>query len=402
MTLEAQPAASVGTIAPLKVRSSQYVPGLDLLRFLAASIVTVYHLAFWAWAYPGGQVARASKGVADFQAWANLTSGGWAGVQIFFLISGFVIATSSERATPLAFLESRFVRLVPGVWVCGTITLVAWLAVGVGSPETHLFTYLRSLAFMPTSPWIDSVYWTLGVEVSFYTLIFLLLTMGRFEWLKPICICMGLVSSLFSIGVMLTAAHPETWLFQFLNAWQWSRLGELTLLKHGVFFAIGVLLWLRLIKRQEGCDLWLVLFAVGGCAQIAGEATVKFDKTGLAYSPLLPCAMWLASVVWIVLSVSYNDRVRSLPVWALQSLRRLGLMTYPLYLLHNVAGGAVMGALANRGLSTLAALLLAITIIMGLTWWVSRVPEPALQRSARSLFSTLENRKQRVKMLRDV
>jgi peptidoglycan/LPS O-acetylase OafA/YrhL len=391
--------------APPKVRSSQYVPGLDLLRFFAASIVTVYHLTFWAWAFPQGQIARASKGVADFHEWANFTSGGWAGVQIFFLISGFVIATSSERVTALSFVASRFVRLVPGVWVCGTITLIAWLAVGVGSVERHLFTYLRSLAFMPTAPWIDSVYWTLGIEVSFYTLIFLLLAMRRFDWLKPICICMGLGSSLFSIGLMLMAAHPQTWLFQFLNAWQWSRLGELTLLKHGVFFAIGVLLWLRLIKRQGGFEFWLLLFAIGGCAQIAGEAVMKFEKTGLSYSPLLPCTMWLASIAWIFLSVLYNDQIRALPIWTLQFMRRLGLMTYPLYLLHNVTGGAIMGALANRGLPTIVALLLAITMIMGLTWWVSRVPEPALQRSARALFSSLENwaekREQRVKMVRD-
>jgi peptidoglycan/LPS O-acetylase OafA/YrhL len=231
------------------------------------------------------------------------------------------------------------------------------------------------------------------------------LAMRRFEWLKPISIVIGLVSSLFSIGLMLIAAHPQTWLFQFLNAWQWSRLGELTLLKHGVFFAIGVLLWLRLIKRHKGLEMWLVLFAIGGCAQIAGEAAMKFEKTGLAYSPLLPCVMWLASLAWIVLSVAYNDQIRSLPIWTLQSLRRLGLMTYPLYLLHNVAGGAIMGALANRGLPTLAALLLSIAIIMGLTWWVSRIPEPALQKSARTFFSSLEawaqKREQRVKMLHD-
>jgi peptidoglycan/LPS O-acetylase OafA/YrhL len=51
----------------MKVNTPEYVPGLDLLRFGAASAVMLYHLAFWSWAFPAGQVALASKGLADFR-----------------------------------------------------------------------------------------------------------------------------------------------------------------------------------------------------------------------------------------------------------------------------------------------------------------------------------------------
>ena len=43
----------------MKVNQAQYVPGLDLLRFFAACIVMVFHLAFWSWAFPAGQIALA-------------------------------------------------------------------------------------------------------------------------------------------------------------------------------------------------------------------------------------------------------------------------------------------------------------------------------------------------------
>ena len=76
-------------------RPLTYVPGLDLLRFFAACVVMIYHLAFWSWAFPEAQVARASRGVADFEHWAEFTRAGWAGVQIFFVISGFVIALTA-------------------------------------------------------------------------------------------------------------------------------------------------------------------------------------------------------------------------------------------------------------------------------------------------------------------
>src|SRR5687767_13513943 len=48
----------------MKANQPEYVPGLDLLRFGAAFAVMLYHLAFWSWAFPAGQVALASKHLA--------------------------------------------------------------------------------------------------------------------------------------------------------------------------------------------------------------------------------------------------------------------------------------------------------------------------------------------------
>jgi peptidoglycan/LPS O-acetylase OafA/YrhL len=69
----------------MKLNQPEYVPGLDILRFAAAFSVMMYHLAFWSWAFPAGQVALASKGAADFHDWPLITSAGWIGVQIFFV-----------------------------------------------------------------------------------------------------------------------------------------------------------------------------------------------------------------------------------------------------------------------------------------------------------------------------
>lgn len=368
----------------------EYVPGLDLLRFTAAFCVMIYHLAFWSWAFPAGQVALASKGVADFQDWAQVTSVGWIGVQIFFVISGFVIATSAANSTASRFIISRFTRLVPAVWICATITLIAWLLIAVGNPIAHLRAYANSIAFVPMPMWIDSVYWTLGVEIAFYAVVFGLVAYQRFGWLKPLMCGIGLISSLFWLGYWLAAIHPDSALFALFNALQWSRVAQLSLLHHGVFFAIGVLLWFQLMRQRSASQLaWLFVFFIGGCLQIAAESDLKFEKTGLSTSPLLACGVWLLSMVVLYEMVRNNRHLQALPVPGLQLLRRLGLVTYPLYLLHNVTGGALLGALVGWGMDTIDALLCTILLVIALSWWISVTPEPALQKAARSTLTAL-------------
>jgi peptidoglycan/LPS O-acetylase OafA/YrhL len=378
----------------MKVQQAQYVPGLDLLRFFAACIVMIFHLAFWSWAFPAGQVAIASHGVANFQDWTMLAPFGWAGVQIFFVISGFVIVVSAERSSPYKFFVSRFTRLVPAVWVCATITLLAWLLIDDELSPLSLFAmYVRSVAFFPTGAWIDSVYWTLGVEICFYALILTLLMIERQRWIQPIMCGIGLVSTLFWIGFTIAAQNRDGLAFELFSLVQWSRLAQLTLLQHGVFFALGVVLYSYLLKQRSPAQLvWILLFLIGGCLQIAGENALKLEKTGFGFSPFTPCLIWLGAMLFFGLAVINNARIQRLPLWALQLLRRLGLMTYPLYLLHNVTGGALLGALVDQGASTATALAAVVAIVLTLSWWISKVPEPALQKSTRTLFNAIQAR----------
>ncbi|WP_129777880.1 acyltransferase family protein [Peristeroidobacter soli] len=378
----------------MKAHQAQYVPGLDLLRFFAACIVMVFHLAFWSWAFPTGQVAIASHGVANFKDWTTLAPFGWAGVQIFFVISGFVIVVSAERSSAYKFFVSRFTRLVPAVWICATIALLAWLLVDVGTrPLSLLAMYVRSVGFFPKGAWIDSVYWTLGVEICFYALMFVLLMSHRQRWIKPIMCSIGLISTLFWIGYTAAAQDRNSALFQIFSQVQWSRFAQLLLIQHGVFFAFGVLLWSHFLKQSSRGQLaWLALFAVGGCLQIAGESVLKLEKTGLSFSPLTPCVIWLSAMLFFWIAVANNARAQQLPAWCLQLLRRLGLMTYPLYLLHNVTGGALLGAFIEAGIPSSVALAITIAAVLTLSWWISKVPEPALQKATRAVFDAARAR----------
>ena len=98
-----------------------HFPLLDPLRFGAAVGVAVFHQMFWSWAWVSIGVPGFERTVAAdviYPSAASFTWFGWVGVEIFFVISGFVIANSASKSSPTEFLLGRALRLYPAVWVC--------------------------------------------------------------------------------------------------------------------------------------------------------------------------------------------------------------------------------------------------------------------------------------------
>jgi peptidoglycan/LPS O-acetylase OafA/YrhL len=214
--------------------------------------------------------------------------------------------------------------------------------------------------------------------------VFALVCLRRFAWLLPAACFIGLGSTLYWVAYTAAGAHAavpgEALLFNVQN----SRWSQLLLVQHGSFFALGVLLWWRWQRERTAAQwFWIGLFLIGGCLQIAGEANLKLHKTGLAFSPLVPCLLWLASVALIQASLRWNRQMHALPPLLIRASRRLGLMTYPLYLLHNVLGAIVLAVAAGLGASPSGALIIAMLASIGLSWWVSVRLEPPLQRWTR-------------------
>lgn len=159
------------------------LPLIQVLRALAALMVAAGHAQFEA----AGLAARAGLPFAP-AAWLP-----WpAGVDVFFVISGFIIV---HAAAPLhgrtdarrVFLAHRIARVVPLYWLATTLTLaLAWLRPGlVGAGTEGPLSIAASYLFWPmaradgTVLPLYSLGWTLNYEMAFYALFALVLPWGR-------------------------------------------------------------------------------------------------------------------------------------------------------------------------------------------------------------------------------
>jgi exopolysaccharide production protein ExoZ len=159
--------------------SSPTIPAIQFLRALAATAVVVVHVR------ADSLEKISSPGFLP----ASLDLG-HAGVDLFFVISGFVMVYSSESLFgrphgSVAFLSRRIARIVPLYWLMTSIMLAYVLARGFGPSDASPQLALASYFFIPywrPSGVIDPLYgigWTLNYEMFFYAIFAAALTARR-------------------------------------------------------------------------------------------------------------------------------------------------------------------------------------------------------------------------------
>lgn len=252
----------------------------------------------------------ASFGLISLPELGPYTQWGWVGVQIFFVISGYVIALTAEHATPRSFIVSRITRLAPAVWICAPLTFFALTAGLSMPPKTEL---LHSMLFIPWRPWVDGAYWTLGIEIIFYSLVLVLVTLKRFSLVRQLAILIGFSSTIFWGWFQFHLLNGHFNHAQ-LDAVISDRFLDLLLIHHGCLFAVGVLIWLSINKGQKNLP-YLFLFSSGSVLQILAEAA-KYNSSGSpVYAPWIPVVVWLMSIAFLVWSIHQAALFQKFPRW---------------------------------------------------------------------------------------
>lgn len=360
-----------------------YFHFLDGIRFGSAVSVMFFHLAFYSWASSSSTTAHIFARADHFEELAPWAWFGWVGVQLFFVISGFVIANSANGSSPIEFLNGRATRLYPAVLICAPISFLALLVIA-GDPLAALIRpFADSILLIPKGPWIDGVYWSLAVEIIFYAIIFFVLVARKFTSLPLIAWALTIWSGSYLISVLVVSqtVEPEGVWWKVL-----SRDSEILLLRHGCFFAVGIWLWIAsqgLLERSG--KVGLAAATALGCIEIALRARemLALEVPGWALrQPLfVPVAVWLVGISVIFLITSFpssftpsSNRVRTV-------LKLLGAMTYPLFLLHNVAGAGLVRLLISYGVVAKVALVTSMAAALTLSYLICRYWEPQARRS---------------------
>lgn len=186
-------------------------------------------------------------------------STGYAGVDVFFVISGFIIAlvTDREGCTAGPFLERRLLRIVPFYWLFTCIWFCFAVMDGDNNAQRSLVASLLVLPVRETP--VLAVGWTLQQEFVFYAIVALLLALRRIGWLP------WTLALLFAVGIVWHAAIPEYWDFRIFSLYQFQfLLGILVYRARGTIAQLSPGLLLGAGAAGFVAAGWLVDRAYGG------------------------------------------------------------------------------------------------------------------------------------------
>jgi peptidoglycan/LPS O-acetylase OafA/YrhL len=244
------------------------------------------------------------------------------GVLLFFIISGYCITRSAETSkTGWHFYAKRLGRLWPALFVCGFLTTAfKHLAPELTEPDRLLTwaNYLTTMVALPTLSFLrldnrfpDGAYWSLVVEFQFYAIYFALMAIGlRRHVLLIVCVFVAfrtITSEANQIG-------SNDFFTFFIAGMSVAALVEGRSREAAIGLAIAFLL-----------DLYQLRF--------------HFSQ------PSAPIAPSRTLLLWAGTAAMYAAAAYDLPKWAerlLLPLSFIGLISYPLYLIHQDVGNMIL------------------------------------------------------------
>jgi len=269
------------------VKREGYILHIEAMRAIAALMVLLFHF-----------ITHNNNG-ADFlvsnESVRNISTFGAQGVEMFYIISGFVMMLSLSRKHYQwqdfgRYLIKRALRILPLYWSAVLATVaISFVLWGIAPEVKTLFANLFFVAdaFIDTE-WLNLVFGTLGIEVQFYILLGLLFPLIRFNvYLKYGVFIAWLLAGYFTID-------------------------SYTVLACAPYFIIGMLLY-DLQTKFNWLDLVLFAGILGALFSIR----------------------WYDDIVIIAITMVLFVVIK--PTW--KPLTWIGEFSYSIYLTHGIFGG---------------------------------------------------------------
>ncbi|MFJ6616269.1 acyltransferase family protein [Kitasatospora sp. NPDC091335] len=356
------PASAAGApgLAPKAARPPRILV-LDGLRLVAAVSVLGFHYLAGAETVPWQRTSTEL-----FPRLHRLAGFGWLGVVFFFMISGFVICMSSWGKSLQKFWQSRVLRLFPLYWAAVVIGTLA-NRYGPHPPGEQRITLSQMLTnlTMLHEPLgvrhVDTVSWTLWIELRFYIIFSVVVLLGtNVRRVSTFCWCWALA------GVFVPKAGIpllDTLLFP-----DWAP-----------FFIAGVAFFLlRKEGRITGETLGILVLS-WLLVQQHLPAVMAAEGHGIDWKACLTAITAMYGLMFLV-ALGKLDRIqwRWLPV--------AGAISYPLYLIHQSVGVRLIWRW-NERLGAWTTLVSVTTAMLLAAWLLYRFVEKPLTPHLRRLVA---------------
>ncbi|MFH9003975.1 acyltransferase family protein [Streptomyces afghaniensis] len=356
------------TTVPRRKDSGGRLRALDGLRLVAALMVAAYH-------YGGrdGEVSQAwgTSPKEQFPTLHEYFAYGCLGVQVFFVISGFVICMSGWGRPLKSFFASRASRLLPAYWVAIVLVTAVFALPVVAYKAVSPSDALVNLTMLQMPLGVDRVLgvcWTLWAEVRFYALFALCVVLPGANRRRVIMFCAG-----WTLAAVIAQ-----------NA-QMPLLDIVVMPEYAPFFIGGVGLYLVHLDRRDvyGWGIVAVSWLIGQHYAVQSLWHAP-DADGFSYR----------SSVGIMLVVTFGFvAVAAIALgwlrWAnWRWLTVAGALTYPFYLVHEHLGWVMIHAL-HRGLDLPSGATFALTVasMLMLAWLLNKYVEKPLTPRLRAALA---------------
>ncbi|GAA2321424.1 acyltransferase [Streptomyces kunmingensis] len=347
------------------VRGTGRLRALDGLRLIAALMVAAYH-------YGGrdGDIAKAwgSSPQTQFPTVHEWFAYGPLGVQIFFVISGFVICMSGWGRPLRSFFASRVSRLMPSYWAAIILVTLIFALPPVAYAAVSPSDALLNLTMLQQPLGADRVLgvcWTLWVELRFYALFALCVVLRGVTRHRVVLFCAA-----WTLAAALADASGEP----FLNL--------VLMPEYAPFFVGGIGLYLVHRDRRDVLAWGIVAvgWAIGQHYAVAGLWHKPNPEYFSYREPVIIIAIVTAGFAAVAaIATGLLNRVN----W--RWLTVAGALTYPFYLVHEHLGWVSIEVLhQHAGLPSWATFLGTIAVMLTLAWLLNRYVEkwatPLLRR----------------------
>jgi peptidoglycan/LPS O-acetylase OafA/YrhL len=326
---------------------------LDALRGIAALMVVLFH-------YTTDKLDKTFEfGI------------GCIGVDLFFIISGFVILLTIEN-TPnwKLFLINRFSRLYPAYWTCVSITTISILIAGYFKISNSSFAHLGKTYFANLSMFqfylnqdnIDGSYWTLILELQFYCFVLLFLFFNQKKYIE-----------LTGVFCLIFSFFYRYFIFDLFNTKPANDfLSSIPLLIFFPLFFSGILFY-KLKFDKKTPTRWLLLL-ISFILQLYIFEPLYFNRGYITFTSyfITLSIIYFAFILYIFNKLNFIVNKYTL---------FLGSISYVLYLLHKVVGNDLIIPVLNIkcGINYPITILLTLIIIGFFSYLISTyIEKPAL------------------------